>query len=608
MGVLSLVVLAVPGFGALVALTLIGLPLAVAYWATPAVFMLCLIAYVINRILPLAGKTGAALSLVAAAATLAVPPYLLNGPVHRNAASLAAGDLDALQLPITARSIASRQNFRFGKEVTQCGGFCLHVLLTGTADRFLVADTDTPHGDIAPDQEAIEFRLERRDACPPVYFKPGTYTLTFPAANGDTARAADPVETLKLRAIEGECLVSRPATLGDADIVISRGAVTKGVHRRSDTGGYSFSTETASANRIAVHRKAGDTRFDEVYRNTQVRYRLFGWLLVPSVTMNSSFKVSTGWWRRENWINVQSRYDHPHAWTTFLTQKLGLDLKLEGEDTKAKTLARLRKLLDEGTPPNPADWALFSQYFDRIGAGSNTKMSAEDFELGLRVLGNAEFPAPPSPHNLIRYVERNAGDAEMAHLVGLFVERLNGDAARHQALGARPEDQIKLLSNVVRRLPDAALLPHKDTMISLASRPDIQRHGYVALRRLSVYGDDAVPALLTLMKAGFDGGEHFYRYHRYQNPYLGGMQGLCLAGARAASALPELRQLTAEGKLPNHGSHGRLLFTTLLRLGEDRDRVRTLFMAAARNKANATDEHFDALAARASGEKPPCHF
>ncbi len=607
MGVLSLVVLAIPELGVIAVISLIGLPLALAYWATPAVFLLCLIAYLINRILPLAGKTGAAVSLVAAAAVLAIPPLVLNGPIHRKAASFASGDLDALQLPVTARSIASRESFRFGKGVTQCDGFCLHALLTGTAERFLVADTDTPFGDIAPDTVAIEFRLEPGDTCPPVSFKPGTYALTFAAAKGDTARPADPVETLKLRASEGECLVSRPATLGDADLVISRGTVTKGIHLRSDTG-FSFAADTAVANRITVHRKAGGTRFDEVYRHTEVRYQPFGWFLVPSVVMSSGFKVKTGWWRTKSWINVQSRYDGPHEWTTFLTRKLGLDLELKGEDTKAKTLARLRKLLDEGTPPSSADWALFSQYFDRLGIGRNTKMSAEDFELGLRMLGSENYPAPPRLHNLVKYAGRNAGDAEMAHLAGFFVARLNSDTSRHQALGVKPEKQIKHLASGIGALPAAVLLPHKKKMVALASRPDIQRHGYTALLRLAVYGDDAVPVLLTLMKVGLEGGEHFYRNNHFQHPYLGGLRGLCLAGAGAASALPELRRLTAEGKLPDHSSYGRLLFTTLLRLGEDRETVRARFMAAKRNKANATDKHFETLAARASKDKPPCHF
>ena len=510
LGVLSLIVLALPWIGVLAAITVIGLPLALAYWATPAVFVLALTAYLIHRVLPLSGKTGAIASVMMALAVLAILPYVLNGAIHRKAVSFAASDLDKLQRPVSARTIASRENFRFAKGVTQCDGFCLHSLLTGAAERFLVADTDRPYGDVLPNEEAIEFRLERREVCPPVNFRSGAHSLTFRLVKGDNARAADPVETLKLRASNGDCLVSRPATLGDADIVVTRGNITDGVYRHSTTG-FSLTADTVAARRISVHEKTASNQFDETYRRTEVHYRPLGWFLVPSITMRGHFNINVGWWRRESQINAQGRYKDPSEWTEFLIGKLGLDLKLRGEDTRKKTLDKLRKLLDEGTPPSRADWALFSQYFDRIGIGRNTKMGADDFELALRMLKDRDFPAPPRLHNLVRYAGRHADDAEMARLAGLLVGRLNDDAQQHQALGAKPGEQIKRLAFGVRALPDAALLPYRDVMISLASRTDVQRDGYVALRRLAVYGDDAVPALLALMKAGLEGGEHFYR-------------------------------------------------------------------------------------------------
>ena len=547
------------------------------------------------------------MSLILALAVLAVPPYVLNGPLHRKAGSLAANDLDRLQQPIEARTIASRENFRFAKDATQCDGFCLHALLSGAAERFLVSDTDTPYGKVSPTDQAIEFRLERKDACPSVTFKPGAHSLNFRSVKGDAARAADPVETLKLRISDGECLVSRPVDLGAADIVVSRGNITDRAYRRSDTG-FSLTADTVIANRIIVHQRTASSRFDETYRQTEVRYRPLGWLLVPWVSMRSGFNVDVGWWRGESSINVRSRYHDPAEWTKFLTGKLGLDLQLKGEDTKKKTLDKLRKLLDDGTPPNPADWALFSQYFDRIGIGRNTKMSANDFELGLRMLENKDYPVPPRLHNLVKHAERHGSDRKMARLADLLVHRLHDDARHHRALGANPREQIRQLALGIRTLPDAALLPHRETLVSLASRSDVQRDGYVALQRLAVYGDLAVPTLLALMKTGLEGGEHFYRDTRFQHPYLGGLQGLCLAGAKAPSARQELRQLTDAGQLPDHGPYGRLLFTTLLRVGEDKEDVRALFVAAARNKKNATDRHFNALATRALKDKPRCHF
>ena len=235
-------------------------------------------------------------------------------------------------------------------------------------------------------------------------------------------------------------------------------------------------------------------------------------------------------------------------------------------------------------------------------------MSAEDFDLGLRMLENEDYPVPPRLHNLVNYAKRHSGNGQMARLANALVSRMRDNAERYGALGAKPREQVKRLALGVRTLPDSALLPHRDALISLASRSEVQRDGYIALQRLAVYGDDAVPTLLALMKAGLEGGEHFYRDNQFQHPYLGGLQGLCMAGAKAPSARLELRRLTDAGTLPDHGPYGRLLFTTLLRLGEDREYVRTLFVAAARNKKNATDRHFNALEARALRDDPRCHF
>ena len=45
LGVLALLALALPWVGTIAAITFIGLPVALAYWAAPAAFLLCLIAY-----------------------------------------------------------------------------------------------------------------------------------------------------------------------------------------------------------------------------------------------------------------------------------------------------------------------------------------------------------------------------------------------------------------------------------------------------------------------------------------------------------------------------------------------------------------------------------
>ena len=604
LGVVSLLSLGAPELGILPAITVIGLPLAFVYWFSPAVFTVVLIAYVIFRFLPLPGMVGGAVSLIFAGALLAVPPYLLNMPIHSKAASFAQGDLAQLKRPLKTDVLASREKFRFRKAQTRCDGFCLHALLSGTAKRFLVAHMDNPSGAIAPDQEVTAFRLENREVCPPIELRSGEHKLPLPRTSDDSVRQADPVETLKLKAAEGVCLVSAPATLGEADLVVSRGLITPGIHRRTRVG-YELFKDTVSAERISVHQRTAGEGFTDTFRQTEVRYQPFAWLLVPGFSMYSSLNFHPGWWRRQGKINVKSRYHNPSKWGEFLTGTLGLNLKLQGEDTKQKTLVKLRRRLDEGSSPSDAELELFVQYFGRLGRGGGTRVERQDFDLASRMLASAQYPVPPNLSNMVTYAERAARPGELERFAGLLIDRLN---ERGRRPGTDRDEQLRHLVMAIRKLPDRALMAHREDMLALARSPRMQVQGYVALQQLSAYGDAAVPTQLALMEVGLEGGEHFYRKNKFQHPYLGGLLGLCKAGHRAQSALEPLRQMTEAGRLPQHASYGRLLFTTLLRLGEDPEKVRALFVAAARNKANASDRHFDKLKAGAARKRPACHY
>ena len=196
----------------------------------------------------------------------------------------------------------------------------------------------------------------------------------------------------------------------------------------------------------------------------------------------------------------------------------------------------------------------------------------------------------------------------MSRLAGFIVTRLNSNRQNYWHLGVKPREEIKTLALGIRRLPAAHLLPHKEAMIAVASRPDVQLYGYFALQRLAVFGDDAVPTLLQLMKTGLAGGDKFFRKNQFQHPYIAGLIGLCEAGPSATSALADLRKMQDQGVLPTHASYGRLLFKTLIRLGENKEHVRELFKASARNEAYATDERFQRLVVRANRKNPDCYY
>jgi len=146
-------------------------------------------------------------------------------------------------------------------------------------------------------------------------------------------------------------------------------------------------------------------------------------------------------------------------------------------------------------------------------------------------------------------------------------------------------------------------------MIGLASDNDIRVDGYIALTRLAAFGEQAVPAQLELINVGIAGGDKAFRDNAYQHPYIAGLIGLCMAGPDAAAALPRLRQLNAEGRLYTHGSYGRLLFTMLVRIGENEQAVKSRYDAALKDgPTDRTDKQFELLVKRAKATRPPCHF
>lgn len=607
LGTVALFAMVSPEIGIYAIITIIGIPFGYAYWFTPAIFTIFLLAYGIFRFLNLSGRMGALVALLISAIALAIPPYLLNMPINAKANAAVEGDLNNIQFPLRGGVLASRETLRFSKGEAKCGGFCLHALLGGTAVKFLVVDTKSPHDKLTSDTQAVAFRLERRQACPTYSFGAGTHTLKLPLTGNQNVRPADPIETLKLLASNGECLVSELAELGEADLVVSRGKLEPESYNNSKLG-FGFFTNTVYADRFAVHQKSANGRFEEIFRNTEVQYKQFAPLLVPIAYMRNFQDADVGWLRMEETLNVHNKYHDPAKWGKFLTRDLGLNLALKGDDTRRKTLDKLQTLLQRGGPPSPVEWELFSQYFDRIGIGHNTKMSLKDFKLGLQMLENPMFPVPPRASQITNFARLQLTDSKFERLIGLLLDRLKNAGSQYEVFGETAASQIKRISLSFKQLPDAAFTPHKDILFSLAKDPKTQRDGWLALKRLSVFGEDAVPPLMDLVKFGTEPKKIFRGDERLKNGFQAGLQGLCNAGLNASSALNELSALAQDRKLPDYGSSGRLLFTTLLRLGGEPATVKAIFEASPQNTSNFSDKRFERFVKRANHPRPPCYY
>ncbi|MEZ5812389.1 MAG: hypothetical protein R3D45_13335 [Rhizobiaceae bacterium] len=603
----ALIALVLPEIGTVAAITIIGLPLAIVYWALPALFLVALIAFGISRVLPL--RNGAALIAVSLAASLlllAVPPSIINIGIDNEAAAIVAGDRSKLALPLRARAIAFRQpaaraRLREADEgYSTCNQFCIHALLNGVADRFLIVNVKDPHAAIALNEPAVEYTLRKMPACPPVRYKSAVRDLDFRTPRERGAKQLDAVEELMLRVSSGTCLVSRDAVLGDADIAITDGNL-KRRGKNAFGAGFDLGADTLSATRRTVHLidgKAGS--LTEIFRNTAVEYAPLGPMLLPVPHMAAELRTSMGWWRRNRRINMPSRYPGKAEWTSFLTGTLGLDLELKTPDRSSEVIARIDAIRAEGRAPNRAEWALIATHFDNL---QPHKVTSEQFRAAVDILEDPAFPAPPRLYAIVEHGLRNASpdlDRIAASLVRRLADGSVGDAALQQDAG----EQIETMSIAVDRLPGETLRPHLNDFLRLVRSPDVQFHGYKALRKLSAFGEPAVPAMLGLIDTGLAGGDRFYNDRQFQLPYLGGLGGLCLAGETAASALSALHLRIGAEQLPLHASYGKLLAKTLIRLGDSEENAWRAYSGTLRPDR----KQFDKLVRRAKSDNPDCGF
>ena len=606
--------LILPELGTIAAITIIGLPLAAMYWAMPAIMLVIGMAWLIHRFLPHFLPARPVIAIAVSLALLAVPPFVVNPRIERDARALTAGDHDDIRLPLDAGSIALRpsnwRNLRrdFDDGYTVCNQLCLHALLNGSADRFLISTQADPHTAISAAKPAIEYRLQKSTSCEPAKFRQTPSDLHFPRSND--SQNGDAVEALRLREVAGTCLVGREAMLADARIVITEGPAKKRARTRLDTG-FDLGADTINANRISVHRIETATREPvEIFRKTSVSYRPLAPLLLPVPEFGAEFRTSMVWWRLSRSINPGSKYAEKRDWTDFLTEKLGMELMLKPNGEKGDpTIAATRAIIAANRAPTAAEWQLIATHFEKTGLGTRNGPKKEDFDLASAIVRDIRFPVPPRLHAIVSSSTVNAAPDDLDSLTSSLLHRLQSKPAYGQELGADWESQIREISIALWNMPDEIVAAHAEGMLAAAKDAQVRENGRMLLKKLHVLGAVAVLLQVELIDAGLAGGKNFFRENRYQHPYIGGLEGMCLAGQSASSALPQLRERIGAGSMPLHASYGKLLTVTLIRLGADEEMAFRVYSAGKRGSEPENIRRlFAALVKRSKSDRPDCWF
>lgn len=572
LGIAAVVVLAFPVLTVIALISIVGIPLGIAAMAMPTLFVVVALANVIQRLHGRDGPLAVAASVALALGAMAVVANYCNARLDHRADEFLAGDLDTLEKPLRARSIGlvNLDSFRWSKGQTRCDELCQRLLLSGAAERVLVAERKPGDINWTPQTPASAFRLEERESCPPVQLT--NHRSDQPVDD------ASPDEAMRLTIASGRCLVEDATTLADADAVITTGRVHRGVNEVG--AGLSLFADTMTVDRASVHLRDKGS-FVEGYRWTGVRMLRHLVIPIPTLVGGVELNMSPGFLREEDKRNSREFAQRDLDAVRFVRDELGVDVAVPAAATASSRTALIASGLDSTGPLQPVLRQLIEDFFASL---RDVKSLDEATRLlALRALADPRVPAPRETWALVRACA-NAGEAVNAELAAVLFRRLmTTDPNQREDHPTYLGYPASYLANSIRMLPPGSVLAHRRELEELARDPARRKRASRALEQLTAFGADAVPTLLFLVDAGcaLKGAAAASTNRRdgedWQDVYRSGLAGLCRLGSEASSAREALLARLGDGTLPTGSSSGDLLLMTLVRLGADPEQLRSKF-------------------------------
>lgn len=551
----ALVVAVAPDVLILIGSLGVTIPLAFALAFLPAVAVVLIPARVVQvlvgKVLPQQWMAWA-LSVGLALGALAAVPRWFNAQVDARVDAAVAGDRDDLMLPLPRgtygiQTVGGRQRDR-----QVCDDLCLRLLLTGQADRVILALLPGPEAADDMDTRHPAWTIERRATCP---------EADMPASDHQGRRSPGPANAPSPRAVmlariaQGECLIRSAVPMGQADVILS--------NLRLEHGGRHLGIGLASPrgevtlDRLSVRLK-GPEGWAEPYRLTVANALAMAPLALPVLRGGGDWNLSLGWWSVQVQRNIRTNqfYAGPD-WGGFLTGTLALDLVPQAATEAAPPVAgALRDRLADPAPFDANAQGLVEAWLNPARRLSGADHAA----LYLAVLTD---PRVMLPYSAVSQRPRDQGAA-----YDLAVGRAAFDRIWRRGKDAGNADALLLA------LPDAAILALREDIFRLSQSPVQRVQASQVLRRMVLFGDDGHRALLAVIDgvAGID-----RRSAGFLRPYLPSLAGLCDAGSAAAALAPDLVTRVEAGVIPlDHRRHGTLGIQTLLRLGVPQERVMAL--------------------------------
>jgi hypothetical protein len=551
---LALMVAVAPDVLILIGSLGVTIPLAFVLAFLPAVAVVLIPARVVqvgvlNRVLSQLWLAGA-LSVTIVLAVLAAVPRGFNAHVAARIDAAVAGDRNDLAQPLPRGTYGIQTLTGRRHERQVCDDLCLRLLLTGQADRVILALLPGPEAADDMDTRHPAWTIERRDTCPEADM----------ATSDDQGRRSlgpaggpSPYAVMLARIAGGECLIRSMAPLGQADVILS--------NLRLEQGGRDLGIGAPrgelTLDRLSV-RLRGPEGWVEPHRLTVAHAVVMAPLALPVLHDAGNWNLSLGWWSVQVQRNIRTNqfYEGPD-WRRFLTGTLAMDLVPQAATDAAPAVAQvLRDRLGDPAPFDANAQGLVEAWLNPARRLSGADHAA----LYLAALTDPRVVLPYSA------VSQRPRDQDAAY--DLAIGRAAFDRIWRRGADAGNADALLVA------LPDAVILGLREDLFRLSQSPVPRVQASQVLRRMVLFGDDGHRALLAVI----DGVARIDRRSAgFLKPYLPSLAGLCDAGSEAAALAPDLVARVEAGVIPlDHRRHGALGIQTLVRLGVPQDRVMAL--------------------------------
>jgi hypothetical protein len=484
-----------------------------------------------------------------------------NVALDRRADEYLAGDLDTLARPLRATTIGhiDLHGRGWSRGETRCDHLCQRLLLSGAAERVLVAELRPRDNSWSAETPAFAFRIEPRATCPPIHL------VERGREPGDDDR---PEEVMRVAVASGRCLIEERATLAEADAIIATGPVHTGANEVS--AGLTLAADTLMVHRASVHvRERGI--LVERYRWTGVRMFRHPPIPIPSLVGGAELRMHPGFIRVKALRNEREPSQVEVQPVRFARDELGLDVSVPVVSREAVIAGGL-----EAATVQPAIQQLIEDFFKSL---DERRIDEATRKLAFRVLADPRVTAPRETWALVRACDKS-GDAVNTELALILFRRImTTDPALREDHPSYLGYPVGYLANAIRLLPPESVRAHRRELEEIARDPARRRRAFAALAHLPVFGAGVVPTLLFLVDEGIalrsaQQSRKSYELEDWQPVYRSGLAGLCRLGSEAEAALAPMTARLREGALSDSRSSGDLLLATMVRLGADPELLR----------------------------------